>query len=70
MFYISVNTLLIAKPEKARAVEGLLINMAQRGQLPGRLGEKELISILEQVSGSSSQSKTTVKVSYGYSLII
>ncbi|KAF4522670.1 hypothetical protein B566_EDAN010451 [Ephemera danica] len=55
-----LNTLLVAKPEKARAVEGLLISMAQRGQIQGRLGEKELIGILEQV-GASASSKSTVK---------
>lgn len=43
-------------------VEDLILNMAQRGQLPGRLGEKELISLLESVN-QQTQRKTMVKVS-------
>lgn len=40
----------------------MIINMAQRNQLPGKLGEKELISLLETVN-QQTQKKTTVKVS-------
>ncbi|KAG8247231.1 programmed cell death protein 5 [Homalodisca vitripennis] len=55
-----LNTLMLGKPEKGRMVENMLLQMAQRGQIMGRLGENELIGILEQVSGQT-QSKTTVK---------
>uniref|UniRef100_A0A1B6KL88 Programmed cell death protein 5 n=1 Tax=Graphocephala atropunctata TaxID=36148 RepID=A0A1B6KL88_9HEMI len=55
-----LNTLMLGKPEKGRMVENMLLQMAQRGQIMGRLGENELISILEQVSDQT-QSKTTVK---------
>lgn len=40
----------------------MILNMAQRGQLPGKLGEKELISLLESVN-QQTQRKTVVKVS-------
>lgn len=48
------------KPERAKQVEGLLIQMAQTGQLTGKLGEAELVGLLEKVS-SQTQKKTTVK---------
>ena len=37
-----LNTLMIAKPEKGRQVEGMLCQMAQTGQLGGKLGESDL----------------------------
>ncbi|KAH0554040.1 programmed cell death protein 5 [Cotesia glomerata] len=55
-----LNTLSLGKPEKAKMVEEMLVNMAQRGQLPGKLGEKELISLLESVN-QQTQKTTTVK---------
>ncbi|XP_011310674.1 programmed cell death protein 5 [Fopius arisanus] len=55
-----LNTLSLGKPEKAKMVEGMLLSMAQRGQLPGKLGEKELIGLLESVN-QQTQKKTTVK---------
>ncbi|XP_034947125.1 programmed cell death protein 5 [Chelonus insularis] len=55
-----LNTLSLGKPEKARMVEEMLVSMAQRGQLPGKLGEKELINILESVN-QQTQKTTTVK---------
>lgn len=57
-----VNTLRLGKPEKGKMIEEMLINMAQRQQLPGKLGEKELISLLENIN-QQTQKKTTVKVS-------
>lgn len=56
-----VNTLCLGKPEKGKMVEEMLLNMAQRGQLPGKLGEKELINLLENVN-QQTQKKTIVKV--------
>lgn len=58
-----VNTLCLGKPEKGKMVEDMILSMAQRGQLPGKLGEKELISLLESVN-QQTQRKTVVKVSY------
>lgn len=56
-----VNTLRLGKPEKGKMVEEMLLNMAQRGQLPGKLGEKQLIDLLENVN-QQTQKKMTVKV--------
>ena len=55
-----LGRLSIVKPDKARLVEDYLINMAQTGKIPARLGEKELINLLEQVSGQQKQTKITV----------
>ncbi|XP_014472731.1 PREDICTED: programmed cell death protein 5 [Dinoponera quadriceps] len=55
-----LNTLCLGKPEKGKMVEEMLVNMAQRGQIAGKLGEKELISLLESVN-QQTQRKTTVK---------
>lgn len=54
-----LNTLMLAKPAKGRQVEGAIIQMAQTGQIGGRLSEEELIGLLERFSGSTRQ--TTVK---------
>lgn len=55
-----VNTLMLGKPEKGKMVESMLIRMAQTGQIMNKIGEKDLIGLLESVS-SQTQSKTTVK---------
>ncbi|XP_060819999.1 programmed cell death protein 5 [Bombus pascuorum] len=55
-----LNTLSLGKPEKGKMIEDMILNMAQRGQLSGKLGEKELISLLESVN-QQTQRKTVVK---------
>ena len=50
--YFSVNTLRIAKPEKGQKIEAMLIQMAQTGQLGGKIGEEELIGLLGMNFGS------------------
>ena len=60
LYILKVNTIRIAKPEKAAMVENLLVNMARRGQIGGQLGENELKGLLEQVSQQTKQ-ETTVK---------
>ena len=57
--FLSVNTLMIAKPDKGRQVEAAIIQMAQTGQLGGKLSEEELVGLLERFAGSSK--KTAVK---------
>lgn len=57
-----VNTLLVGKPEKGRMVENMLISMAQRGQIMGKMDEDELIGILEKISEQTNR-QTKVKVS-------
>ncbi|XP_072278231.1 programmed cell death protein 5 isoform X1 [Pyxicephalus adspersus] len=55
-----LNNLALVKPEKAKAVENYLIQMARFGQLGGKLSEEGLIEILEKVS-QKMEKKTTVK---------
>uniref|UniRef100_F6ZDV6 Programmed cell death protein 5 n=1 Tax=Xenopus tropicalis TaxID=8364 RepID=F6ZDV6_XENTR len=55
-----LNNLALVKPEKAKAVENYLIQMARFGQLGGKLSEEGLIEILEKVS-QQTEKKTTVK---------
>jgi len=51
-----LNTLMIAKPEKGAQVENAIIQMAQTGQLGGKLSEEELIGLLERFAGSTKKS--------------
>lgn len=55
---------MIGKPDKGRMVENMLLRMAQSGQIVNKLGEDELIGLLEQVNSQmqSQERKTTVKV--------
>ncbi|XP_063802072.1 programmed cell death protein 5 [Pseudophryne corroboree] len=55
-----LNNLALVKPEKAKAVENYLIQMARFGQLGGKISEQGLIEILEKVS-QQMEKKTTVK---------
>ncbi|XP_070556823.1 programmed cell death protein 5-like [Ptychodera flava] len=55
-----LNSIALVKPEKAQMVEGILLQMAQTGQIQSKLGEEELIGLLERVS-QQTQKKTTVK---------
>merc|ERR1711912_213141 len=55
-----LNTIAVAKPEKAKMVENMLIQMARTGQIQGKLGEAQLKNLLERVS-SQTQKTTTVK---------
>ena len=54
-----MNTLTLAKPEKGQQVQAAIIQMAQTGQLGGKLSEEELIGLLERFAGSTK--KTAVK---------
>ncbi|KAI1235377.1 hypothetical protein IHE44_0002239 [Lamprotornis superbus] len=56
----AVSNLALVKPDKAKAVENYLIQMARFGQLPGKVSEQGLIEILEKVS-QQTEKKTTVK---------
>lgn len=51
-----LNTLMLGKPEKAKMVENMLCQMAQTGQLRQKLGEEELISLLERVGSQKTAS--------------
>lgn len=54
-----LNNLALVKPEKAKAVENYLIQMARFGKLGGKISESGLIEILEKVS-QQTEKKTTV----------
>uniref|UniRef100_A0A8C5P0Q2 Programmed cell death protein 5 n=1 Tax=Jaculus jaculus TaxID=51337 RepID=A0A8C5P0Q2_JACJA len=55
-----LSNLALVKPEKTKAVENYLIQMARYGQLNGKVSEQGLIEILEKVS-QQTEKKTTVK---------
>lgn len=52
---------MLGKPEKGKMVESMLIRMAQMGQIGTKIGETELINLLENVNSQMSQSKPSVK---------
>ena len=39
----------LVSPDRSRQIETILLRMAQTGQLRGRVGEEQLIGLLEQV---------------------
>ncbi|XP_060568192.1 programmed cell death protein 5-like [Ruditapes philippinarum] len=55
-----LNTIAVAKPEKAKMVESMLMQMAQSGQIQGKLNETQLKGLLERVN-ERTQKTTTVK---------
>lgn len=54
-----LNSIALVKPEKAKRVEAMLIQMAQGGQISEKMNETRLVDLLEKISGS--QTKTKVK---------
>ena len=55
-----LNTIALTKPEKAKMVENMLIQMARSGQVQNRIGEEQLKSLLTRVN-EQTQKSTTVK---------
>ena len=45
----------LVKPEKAQALENMLLQAAQRGQLGGKVTEDALIKMLEQINGGGGE---------------
>ena len=58
-----MSRIAIVKADKARAVEDLLIRMAQGGQVRSKITEKQLIELLEQVN-QQTKSETKIVVSF------
>ena len=56
-----LNTLKISKPEKAQMFENMVIKMAQMGQLRGKLGDAQFVSLLESINAQMPQTQSTVK---------
>ncbi|KAK6094826.1 hypothetical protein MT418_005098 [Batrachochytrium dendrobatidis] len=51
----------MVKGDKARAVEDMLIRMAQTGQIRGKVGESQLIDLLEQIN---THQQSSTKITY------
>ena len=57
----------MVKPEKARAIEDLIIRMAQTGQIRAKLEENQLIELLAQLEPEAKPAKVVVSITYkGY----
>ncbi|KAK5642652.1 hypothetical protein RI129_008819 [Pyrocoelia pectoralis] len=56
-----LNTLMLGKPEKGKMVESMLIRMAQMGQIGQKIGESDLITLLENMNSQMSQKLPSVK---------
>ena len=64
-----VGRIQMVKADKARAVEDLLIRMAQSNQLRAKVTEKQLIDLLGQISQQdSSSNQTRIVVSLYFNL--
>ncbi|GLD97928.1 hypothetical protein PINS_up006625 [Pythium insidiosum] len=50
----------IVKPEKARAIEDMVIQMAQRGQLTTKIDENKLIELLNRAGETEEKQRTKV----------
>lgn len=48
----TVSRISLVSPERSRQIEGILVRMAQSGQLRGKVSEEQLIELLEQVSSA------------------
>ncbi|GAA5887371.1 hypothetical protein JCM6882_002509 [Rhodosporidiobolus microsporus] len=66
-----LSRIALVKPDRARAIEQLLMRMAQSGQLRGRVSEDQLIDVLDQVEamekgqgGSGGAQKTAGKITF------
>ena len=50
----------LVKPEKARQVEDMILLMAQKGQMTGKINEGGLISLLDQLNEYKTETKVTM----------
>lgn len=48
-------------PEKSRAIEDRVIQLAQQGRLPGEIQDKHVVDMLSDIERNSVQTKITVK---------
>lgn len=46
---LTVSRIALVSPQRSQQIEGILLGMAQTGQLRGRVSEEQLIDLLEQV---------------------
>ncbi|GAA5858533.1 hypothetical protein JCM8547_007349 [Rhodosporidiobolus lusitaniae] len=66
-----LSRIALVKPDRARAIEQLLMRMAQSGQIRGRVTEPQLIDVLDQVeamekgqSGASGAKSSAGKITF------
>ncbi|XP_039271891.1 programmed cell death protein 5-like [Styela clava] len=52
-----LNSIALVKPEKAKQLEGMLINMARSGQLGEKMTEQQLVKVLEQINDKKQRTK-------------
>uniref|UniRef100_K3WXD1 Programmed cell death protein 5 n=1 Tax=Globisporangium ultimum (strain ATCC 200006 / CBS 805.95 / DAOM BR144) TaxID=431595 RepID=K3WXD1_GLOUD len=55
-----LSRIAIVKPEKARAIEDMVIQMAQRGQLAAKIDEDKLIDLLNRAGETEEKQRTKV----------
>ncbi|KAK8741614.1 hypothetical protein OTU49_002301 [Cherax quadricarinatus] len=55
-----LNTIMVAKPEKGKQMESVIVQMATSGQIGSKLSENDLIALVERVNAQT-QKTTTVK---------
>uniref|UniRef100_A0A3B4EM08 Programmed cell death protein 5 n=1 Tax=Pygocentrus nattereri TaxID=42514 RepID=A0A3B4EM08_PYGNA len=63
-----LSNLALVKPDKAKAVENYLIQMARFGQLGGKITENGLIEILEKVNQQTEKKTTSLQPASNTSL--
>lgn len=51
-----LNSIALVKPEKAKMIENMLIQMARQGQIGGKINEDSLKGLLEKVNVQTSHS--------------
>ena len=56
-----MNRIKIVKPEKARAVEARLIQMAKSGKLKDKVSDESLTGLLESIAGNEEKTKVVMK---------
>ncbi|RHY63640.1 hypothetical protein DYB34_007092 [Aphanomyces astaci] len=57
-----LSRIAIVKPDKAAALEDTIIQMAQRGQLPGQIDEAKFIELLSRTGAAEDQQRTKVTI--------
>ncbi|MFH4973676.1 hypothetical protein AB6A40_000385 [Gnathostoma spinigerum] len=57
---VRLSNIAAAKPEKAQRVENLIVEMARRGQIAGKLNDESLRQLLDRISEQTKKT-TTVK---------
>jgi programmed cell death protein 5 len=62
VYCVAVSRIGLVKPEKARAIEDMIIAAARRGALQEKVSEERLIELLEQVNEQAGPRKTTVTI--------